>query len=86
MPCCGQARRQLAPARSQSQAESQRAGADRAKLQFEIAFEYTGRTGLTVIGSVSGRRYRFEKTGSRVVVDPRDRPGLSMIPKLRQVT
>jgi hypothetical protein len=56
----------------------------RGDLFFEITFEYTGQTALTVVGPVSGRRYRFEQPGSRLVVDPRDRPGLTMNPKLRQ--
>jgi hypothetical protein len=50
-----------------------------------MVFEYVGRTGLTVAGPVSGRRYRFEETGARVAVDPRDRPALAAVPMLRQV-
>jgi hypothetical protein len=37
-------------------------------------FEHIGKTGLTVTGAVTGRRYRFDQPGSRVTVDPRDRP------------
>jgi hypothetical protein len=48
-------------------------------------FEYVGTTGMTVQGPVSGRRYRFERPGSRLVVDARDRPSLAAIPDLRQV-
>ncbi len=50
-----------------------------------VAFEYIGRTGLTVTGAVTGRRYRFDQTGSRLGVDPRDRPSMAAIPVLRQV-
>ena len=53
--------------------------------RFAIAFEYTGQTALTVVGPMSGRRYRFESPGARIVVDPRDRPSLTRVPKLRQV-
>jgi hypothetical protein len=48
-------------------------------------FEYVGATGMTVQGPVSGRRYRFEGPGSRLAVDPRDRPSMAAIPNLRQV-
>jgi hypothetical protein len=48
-------------------------------------FEYIGRTGLTVTGAVTGRRYRFDQPGSRLGVDPRDRPSMATIPVLRQV-
>ena len=60
-------------------------GRDRSSVTFVVQFEYTGRTGLTVIGAVSGRRYRFDESGARVIVDPRDRPSLARVPKLRQV-
>jgi hypothetical protein len=50
-----------------------------------VAFEYVGRTGLTVAGPVTGQEYRFDRPGSRVEVDPRDRPSIAAIPLLRQV-
>ena len=48
-------------------------------------FEYTGLTGLTVSGPVTGRQYRFDRPGSRLEVDPRDRPSIAAIPVLRQI-
>ena len=48
-------------------------------------FEYTGKTGLTVKGAVTGRLYRFDQPGSRLAVDPRDRPSIAAIPVLRRV-
>jgi hypothetical protein len=53
--------------------------------QFVVCFEYTGRTGLTAIGGVTGRRYRFDQPGARVIIDPRDRPSIAAVPNLRQV-
>jgi hypothetical protein len=50
-----------------------------------VCFEYVGGTGMTVIGGVSGQRYRFDAPGARVVVDPRDRPSMALVPVLRQV-
>jgi len=50
-----------------------------------VQFEYTGATGLTVIGPLTGQRYRFPRTGARVTVDGRDRYGLATVPVLRRV-
>jgi hypothetical protein len=50
-----------------------------------LFFEYVGRTGLTVIGPITGRRYRFDQRGSRVAVDPADEPSMAAVPQLRQV-
>lgn len=53
--------------------------------QSVVCFEYTGRTGLTAIGPVSGKRYRFDYPGARAFVDLRDRLALAVVPHLRQV-
>jgi hypothetical protein len=50
-----------------------------------VFFEYVGRTGLTVVGSGSGRRYRFDRPGARLEVDLKDRASLAGVPHLRQV-
>jgi len=46
-------------------------------------FEYVGATALTVVGPATGLRYRFERTGARLQVDPRDRAALEALPQLR---
>jgi hypothetical protein len=48
-------------------------------------FEYIGRTGLTVIGPLTGQRYRFARTGARLQVDGRDSYGLATVPLLKRV-
>ncbi len=53
--------------------------------QTVICLEYTGNTVLNVIGTVSGKRYRFEGHGSKVIIDPRDRTSLILVPNLKQV-
>jgi hypothetical protein len=53
--------------------------------RFVVCFEYIGQTGMTAIGGATGRRYRFDRPGVRVIVDPRDRPSLAAVPNLRQV-
>lgn len=47
-------------------------------------FEYVGTSSLTVVGPASGRCYRFDGPGARLVVDPRDRDTLAHIRSLRR--
>ena len=49
-----------------------------------IRFEYVGTTGLTVVGPVTGRRYRFEGHRARVAIDLRDAPSMAAVPHLRR--
>jgi hypothetical protein len=49
------------------------------------AFEYTGKTALTVNGNVTRRQYRFYSPGNRQNIDYRDVPGLLPIPVLKRV-
>lgn len=79
--CCGRpSSTHTTPPRSATPARSVRQ-----PLVVEIAFEYTGATGMTVRGPVSGLGYRFERPGSRVSIDPRDAPALVGVPRLRRV-
>ncbi len=48
------------------------------------AAEHLGETGMTVVGTVSGKRYRFNHPRAVVEIDARDRPSLAAVPKLRQ--
>lgn len=47
-------------------------------------FEYIGKTALTVIGNITGRRYRFNRPGDLQSVDPRDAGGMTAVPVLRR--
>ena len=87
MGCCGQGRAKLAAtaAPGTTARGSVGAGAPPTAYRFTIWFQYVGGTALTVIGPVSGRRYRFTKPGVRLAVDPRDRPSLAKVPRLREV-
>jgi len=49
-----------------------------------IAFEYIGRTALTVIGPASRTTYRFDRPGATVMTDARDRVALNALPMLKQ--
>jgi hypothetical protein len=48
-------------------------------------FQYVGKTALTAIGPVSGRRYRFSCFGQVLDVDPRDVMSFAVVPNLRQI-
>jgi hypothetical protein len=50
-----------------------------------LRFEYMGRSAVTVISPVTGKRYRFEHGGARMEADPRDRSLLAAVPGLRQI-
>ncbi|HEY6081938.1 MAG TPA: hypothetical protein VIU45_00690 [Chitinophagaceae bacterium] len=51
----------------------------------DISFQYTGNTGLTVKGTVTGRSYRYNKPGETVPIDYRDVPGMMKIPMLKKM-
>lgn len=51
-----------------------------------MLFEYVGRTGMTVVGPATGTRYRFDRPGARLAVDPRDHAAMAAVPHLRRVT
>ena len=48
-------------------------------------FQYVGKTGLTVMGSRTHRRYRFDSPGAVVAIDSRDKRALAAVPALREV-
>lgn len=55
------------------------------KMWPDISFQYTGNTGLTVKGTVTGRSYRYNKPGETVPIDYRDVPGMMKIPMLKKM-
>jgi hypothetical protein len=50
-----------------------------------VLLEYTGKTGLNIVGPGSRIAYRFERPGARALVDRRDLAYLASVPVLRQV-
>jgi len=85
--CCGNKREQFLVQRAVASPQGAPAGRPftRAAQAPKVVFEYGGQPPIVVVGSVSGNRYRFGGTGSRVEVDPRDRRSLAVTPSLRQV-
>lgn len=88
MSCCGKKREQFtagASTRPHSARSLSYPPIAQQVLQSRVFFEYVGRTGLTVIGSATGKQYRFERTGARIEVDLRDRFAMTAVPNLRQL-
>ncbi len=82
MSCCGKQREQFL---GTSQSPPRIDAKQRPPLhQPAIRFEYVGATGLTVVGPVTGKRYRFDHGGSQVMIDQRDAPAIAAVPHLRQ--
>lgn len=82
MSCCGQ----KTPDRSPRPAPRATSPAPSPPQHHAAIFQYVGRTGLTVVGPVSGTTYRFPGPGSKERVDLRDRAGLLQLPVLREVS
>lgn len=87
MSCCGSKRAEFqaqhAPVNRQGRPADR--PFPRSAPPLKVVFEYSGQPPVVVLGPVSGNRYRFDRAGARVEVDPRDRRSLAVTPKLRQV-
>ncbi|GAA4736760.1 hypothetical protein [Flavisolibacter ginsenosidimutans] len=55
------------------------------KARSDVHFEYTGETALTVVGSLTRTRYRFNGKGDRQLIDYRDAGGMMAVPMLKKV-
>ena len=77
MPCCGNGRSSLGHGPTSTDHA-------RREPQESIAFVYTGRSVLNVVGGATRRLYRFEGSGATLAVDRRDAAGLSTVPDLRR--
>jgi hypothetical protein len=80
MPCCGQV-----VVLSQMHALPSGTNLQDPAARVTVNFQYTGKTGLTVVGSVTGMQYRFIGPGATLPVDARDQFGMMSVPKLRIV-
>jgi len=50
-----------------------------------ISFEYTGKSALTVIGNVTGTKYRFTSPGNTQNVNHLDAAGMMAVPVLKKI-
>lgn len=86
MSCCGRHRETFRGTSQPSQGAQRAIDRPRTPLpQSPVRFEYVGATGLTVLGPVTGKRYRFDRSGSRVLIEPRDVASIAAVPHLRRV-
>ena len=83
MSCCGNKRNEYARNLSPGYVSPSRA--TQVKMSEDIAFEYTGQTGLTVTGNITSKKYRFSGKGDMQLIDHRDAGGMMAIPALRKV-
>ena len=60
---------------------------ERVKSQLwpDVSFEYTGNSGLTLTGGITGKKYRFNHNGDVQLIDYRDASGMMGIPVLRRL-
>jgi len=49
-------------------------------------FEYIGKTALTVVSPLTGKKYRFRAPGEQLEVDVRDQSWMTFVPNLRRTT
>ena len=86
--CCGNKRAQLSQTTQASQVHE---SGERTSLQHQperdspVYFQYIGKTGLTVMGPMTRKFYRFDSPGAVVEVDPMDRRALEVVSALRHV-
>ncbi len=86
MSCCGGHRRQISVAPNVQMAKTEGNGAQMRRAgETPVYFQYTGHTGLTAAGGITGRRYRFDHPGATVAVDGRDAASLAGIPNLSRL-
>ena len=78
---CGNKRNEL------TQSLSGHVGAERNNTRIwpDVNFEYTGNSGLSVTGGITGKKYRFNHPGDRQLVDYRDASSLMAAPVLKKV-
>jgi len=85
MACCGKKRNEFLHNQSMHhQANNSTMGESMGNRY--VQFEYTGFTGLTAIGSITGKRYRFAQKGDAQPVDYRDVPAMMGIAVLRKLS
>ncbi len=90
MSCCGKKRAQFAAALSTGPATGRALppappAAVATRSAGPVVFEYGGPTGITALGPVTRRLYRFDRPHARVEVDARDALAIGAVPHLRRL-
>ncbi len=81
--CCGNKRRELVKQQQYSHIDV--ADNTPPKMWFDVPFQYTGETGLTINGLITGKRYRFSHHGDIEIIDYRDVSSMMAVNKLHKV-
>lgn len=82
---CGNQRSQLGGQQFTGMEKSELITAPGQKMWPDIKFRYTGQSALSVTGTITGRRYRFNKPEEEQPVDFRDAPSMLMVPVLKRL-
>jgi len=82
---CGNKRSAWASSISESRANKTDITEAGQPMWLDIPFMYTGQSGLTVTGNVTGKKYRFSAYGDRHMIDYRDVSGMRSVEVLRRV-
>ncbi len=82
---CGNQRSQLGGQRSSGQDKKEAPATPGPKMWPDINFIYTGKSALTVTGTVTGKTYRFNAPGHQQPVDFRDASSMMMVPVLKRL-
>lgn len=89
MSCCGNKRAQFYRATLErpayDHAQATMPAQVRPAAPMPVLFEYLGASGVSAIGPVTRRLYRFDGPRSRVAIDARDAPSIARVPSLRRV-
>ncbi|RYY69272.1 MAG: hypothetical protein EOO13_10005 [Chitinophagaceae bacterium] len=56
------------------------------KMWPDVNFEYTGKSALSVKGTISGKTYRFSKPGDVQLIDYRDVSAMRGVPVLKKLS
>ncbi len=86
--CCGKKRaqaRKTAKTKQVSETQDKPVQNSLPKINPTPYFQYLGETELIVIGPKTGKRYRFDRPGSVVAVNPRDMSSMAAVSILRRV-
>jgi hypothetical protein len=81
MACCGDS----TASRSGRPADNRSYGGSSGSTPLVAYFRNSGASGITAVGPVSGRLYRFPSSGQAVAVEARDAALISRVPHLQNI-
>jgi len=88
MSCCGHKRALLYGAIPIQHSNSHTAASmppPQATVVSAVTFEYLGETGVSAVGAITRKLYRFAGKHTQLAVDARDAPSIAAVPNLRRI-